>query len=902
MSQIRRIGAAWLFPSLLALGIAGAQTTSTSILGTVTDSSGSVVTGAKVMLKNTGTGVSRASNTSATGDYNFPLLELGEYEVTVEKTGFRTETQKNIRLELNQKARVDFTLEVGSQSERVEVSAQAAMLRTDDSTLGQVVTEKTISELPLNGRNLAGLAVLQPGVQFGGRMGFDGLSGAAGGVPVPGLSISLSANGQRDTNQHATLDGVVATDPRVNTVPFTPSIEAIAEFKVQSGSYSAEYGTNSGAQITIVTKSGTNELHGSLFEFLRNDVLDAENYFTNYFNAPGQARRKKDGLRQNQYGGVLSGPVYIPKVYNGKDKTFFMFDYEARKRRQPGQVGTANYPSADFRNGDLSALLNRRDANGNALPAIQVVDPLTGSPFPGNIIPQDRISPTAKALMSFWPNPQFLNPDPINGFNYVGEGGVKLDDDQRYVRIDHNFSDRDKIFGRYAFDDVTYSTVPGDNPYFTYFVAGRNQNVAGQWIHIFSPALINEFRYGYMRSVDNTLNPRSNTNFDLDTLGLTGFRLVSDNNRKFTTREAGLPVFNVSGFTGLGDRDGGNGFDFNQVHQFNNNVTFTRNSHNFKMGFDYRRVMLFRGAANVARGDMNFDDTIAKSSFASFLFGYPASTDTPEGLPLTDSRQNRYGAYFQDDWKATRRLTLNLGVRWEYNSSATDITGLWRSLSFANAQNGIPVLLPLIRTPYQFYDPEKKLFQPRIGVAFRATDKWVVRSGFGVYYNVHQLNNYTILNLNPPLSGSSAFSQAATNGVLNNRTNPLTYVAPFGAVDNTRATNANALNPDNFQPRVVQWSFDIQRQLPGNAVFTAGYVGSKGSHIDNTIEMNNPDPGLSSLSTTPQQRRPYQYLVDGPGGPHPAVDPASAGSIRAPTPGITGCSYPPRSAFREACN
>jgi len=851
----------------LAVSIASAQTTSTSILGTVTDASGSVVVGAKVVLRNVRTGITRTAQTTATGDYNFPLLDVGEYQITVEMPGFKTENRKNIQLEINQKARVDFVLQVGAQTERIEVSAQAAMLRTDDSTLGQVVTEKTISELPLNGRNLAGLAVLQPGVQFGGRMGFDGLTGSAGGVPVPGQSISLSANGQRDTNQHATLDGVVATDPRVNTVPFTPSIEAVAEFKVQSGSYSAEYGTNSGAQITIVTKSGTNEFHGTAFEFLRNDVLDAENYFTNYFNSPGQARRKKDGLRQNQYGGVFSGPLWVPKVYNGKDKTFFMFDYEARKRRQPGQVGTANMPPLAFRQGDLSALLNRRDNSGNPLPAIQIVDPLTGVPFAGNIIPESRIAPSAKALMQFWPNPQRILPDPINGFNYVGEGNVKLDDDQRFIRIDHNFSDRDKIFGRYAFEDVSYSTLPGDNPNFTYFVAGRNQNVAGQWIHIFSPEIINEFRYGYMRSVDNTLNPRSNTDFDLDTLGLTGFRLVSDNNRKFTRREAGLPVFNISGFSGLGDRDGGNGFDFNQVHQLNNNVTISRGAHNFKTGLDYRRVMLFRGAANVARGDMNFDDSIAKAGYAAFLLGYPSSTDTPEGLPLTDSRQNRWGAYFQDDWKVSRRLTLNLGLRWEYNSSATDITGLWRSLSFAKAENGIPVLLPLIRTPYQFYDPEKKLFMPRIGIAFRATEKWVVRSGFGIYYNVHQLNNYTILNLNPPLSGSSAFSQTATNGVLNNKTNPFTFANPFGPVDNTRATNANALNPDNYEPRITQWSFDIQRQLPGNAVMTVGYVGSKGSHIDNTVELNNPDPGLSTLPTTAQQRRPWQYLVDGPGGP-----------------------------------
>jgi hypothetical protein len=849
-----------------------AQTTSTSILGTVTDSSGAVISGAKVSVLNTRTGTKRSDVTTNTGDYNFPLLDVGEYEVTVESPGFKPETHKNLALQINQKARVDFALQVGAQSERIEISAEAAVLHTDEASLGQVVEQRRVVELPLNGRNLAGLAVLQPGVQFGGRMGFDGLTGTGGGIPVPGVGISISANGQRDTNQHATLDGVQVTEARVNTVTFTPSIEAVEEFKVQSGSYSAEYGTNSGAQLTIVLRSGTNQYHGTAFEFFRNDVLDAENYFTNYFNAPGAARRKKDGLRQNQYGGVISGPLSIPKLYNGKDKTFFMFDYEARLRRQPGNTATANVPSLAFRNGDLSALLNR----GAGLNPIQIVDPLTGTPFAGNIIPATRISPTAKALIPFLQNPQRVNADPLSGVNYVGEGNVKLDDDQRYVRIDHNFSDKDKIFGRYAFDDLSYFTIPGDNPNFTYFVAGRSQNVAGQWIHIFSPTLLNEFRYGYNRSVDNTLNPRSNSSFDLDALGMTGFRVVTDNNRKFTPREAGLPVINVSNFTGtvsggsqalFGDRDGGNGFDFNQMHQFSDNVTISRGAHNFKTGFDFRRVILFRGAANVARGDMTFDDTIANNGFASFLLGYPSQTDSPEGLPLTDVRQNRYGAYFQDDWKASRKLTLNLGVRYEYNSAATDITGLWRSISFKDSVNGIPTLIPKIGTPYQFYEPEKKNFMPRVGIAYRPSDKWVVRSGFGLYYNVHQLNNYTILNLNPPLSGSSAFSQQATGGKLTSTTNPLTYASPFGVISTTGIINANTLNPDNFQPRVIQWSFDIQRQLPWRSVLTLGYVGSKGVHIDNAVELNNPDPGLSSLSTSPQQRRPIQNVIDGPGGP-----------------------------------
>jgi len=842
------------------------QTSSTAILGTVTDATGAVVVGAKVTLLQVQTSIKRVDTTSSTGDYNFPLLDPGEYSVTVEAPGFKRATNSGVQLELDLKARIDFHLEVGTEVQTVEVTSQAALLNTDQATLGQVVSTRRVEELPLNGRNVGALAVLQPGVQYGGRMGLTDLnSGSGGGIPIPGDAISISANGQRDTDQHATLDGVAVTEARVNTVPFTPSPEAIEEFKVQAGTYSAEYGTHSGAQLAIALKSGTNAFHGSVFEFVRNDKFDAQEYFQNYFNPPGSTPTPKNLLRQNQYGFLLSGPILIPKIYNGRNRTFFMFDFEAHRTREPNQVGQALVPTEDFKNGDLSALLHRHDTSGNALPSIQVIDPITGAPFPGNIIPDSRISPIARNLFKFWPTAQFALPDPLSGFNYIGVGNTNIDDDQRYVRIDHQLSDKDKLFGHYAFDDIKYGQFYGFNPNFPYFVAGRNQNVAGQWVHIFTPELINEFRVGYMRSVDNTLNPRSNTNFSLDSLGLTGLRVLNDNNRPFTSREAGVPPINFDNFLALGDNDGGNGFDYNNQYEIGDNVTMNHGAHNFKMGFMFTRVMLDRGAANVPRGDLNYSDSVANSDWASFLLGYPSSSDTPEGIPLTFVRQNRYGAYFQDDWKATQRLTINIGLRYEYNTAATDIKGLWRSLDFKQQVNGIPTLVPNIRTVYQFYDPEKKMFQPRIGLAYRLSEKTVIRSGYGIYYNVHQLNNYTILNLNPPLSGSAAFSNTASNGVITNA-NPITSENPFGVLSSTSQINANTLNRNDYEPRLHQWSFGIQRQLPGQSVLDVGYVGSKGVHIDNTVELNNPDPGLSSLPTTPQQRRPYQFVIDGPGG------------------------------------
>jgi hypothetical protein len=297
----------------------------------------------------------------------FPLLDIGEYSVSVEMSGFKTSNRTNLLLQINEKLRVDFALEVGQVSERVEVTGEAATLKTDEASIGDVIEQKRIVELPINGRNVGNVAVLQAGVMFGARGGLDGQSGSGGGIPIPGQNIALVANGQREVSQHATLDGVVATEARVNTVPFSPSPEAIEEVKVFTGTYSAEYGFNSGAQLIMVMRSGTNQLHGTAFEFLRNDKLDAESYFQNYFNTSA-TRLPKQGIRQNQFGGMASGPVFIPKVYNGKDKTFWMFNYEGRRRSLPGAAESALVPSDRMRNGDFGELLTRSNASGSLAP------------------------------------------------------------------------------------------------------------------------------------------------------------------------------------------------------------------------------------------------------------------------------------------------------------------------------------------------------------------------------------------------------------------------------------------------------------------------------------------------------------------------------------------------------
>ena len=856
-----------LFGCLFTLAL-HAQTTSTTILGTVTDPTGASVQGAKIVAKNVGTGVNTETTTTSTGDYTLPLLPTGDYEVTVDMGGFKAETKKGVRLQINEKVRVDFQLQVGAQSERITVTADAATLRTDEASVGGTVEQRRLVELPMNGRNVGSFATLNAGVQFGSRGGYDGQTGGGGGIPIPGQTIAIVANGQRETSQHATLDGVVATEARVNTVPFSPSPEAMEEVKVLSGSYSAEYGFNSGAQLVMVMRSGTNELHGSAYDFLRNQKLDAEGYFQNYFTPAGVARSPKTALRQNQFGFVIGGPIYIPKVYDGRNKSFFMFNYEGRRRREPGAIATASVPTQAFRNGDFSSLLNRRNAAGAALPAVNIIDPTSSPtaplPFAGNIIPTARITQAARSLTNFWPQAQFAITDDASGaINFRNPGTLNLDDNQYFMKFDHNFSSNDKVFFRYATNIPKYFSIT-NNPNFSYLVEGRNNNYATQWLHVFTPRMINEFRFGYTQSRDDSFNPRANTDFTLPSIGITGFNVLTDGNRALTPREVGIPGMNVSGFTGLAERDGGNGFDDNKLYQINDNVSYPTGAHTFKAGFDLRRVTLFRGAANVPRGAFNFGGNIANNAFAAFLLGAPTSTESPEGLPLTDVKQWRTGYYFQDDWKATRKLTVNLGVRWEYNTAAQDVRGLWRSIEWRNGLNADPEFVPAkIRTLYDFYKPQKKMIMPRVGLAYRLTDAWVVRSGFGIYYNVHQLNNYTILNLNPPLSGSSAFNNTVSNGVLVPGAPVYSFTSPFGPPSTTSAVNANTLNTDNFQPYVAQWSFDIQRRLPWATTLTVGYVGSKTTHLDNTSERNNPDPFIPTGPTdTVQSRRPIQFVID----------------------------------------
>lgn len=831
------------------------QTTSTEVLGTVTDPTGALVPGAKVTLLRTSTGQQREAATSPEGNYSFPLIDIGEYTVTVEASGFKTQQKSGLQVQLNQKVRVDFLMEVGATTERIEVSATGVTLRTEDQAVGQVIDNKRVVELPLNGRNVAGLAVLIPGVQFGIRMGMGG----TGGFPIPGNGVAISANGQREVNQQVTLDGVIATEPRVNTAAFSPSIDALEEFKVLTSSYSAEYGQNSGAIMQMVVKGGTNSFRATFWEFLRNDKLAAADYFLNFQIAPGARPAEKNRLRRNQFGTFVSGPVILPKIYNGRDRTFWSFNYEGRRETRENVRETRLAPQA-FRNGDFSAIAGRQN----------IWDPLAGTLFPGNVIPASRIyAPAQKFLNDYSPLPQFATADPLDPVNYRSSVADTIPQNQFMFRIDHQFSSKDRVFVRWIRDRGEWNQG-FVNPFFPYFVSATAWNLGTQWVRIITPSVVNEFRFGINVSDNDTFNPRTNTGFDLDSLGIGQFRVATDGNRKFTDREVGIPNVGLGGWGIPGDRDGGNGFDRNDVYQFTDNLSWTRGKHTVKTGIEFRWLALDRAAANVPRGGMTLSANEAGLDLAGWLLGYPATTTTGEGLPFTSPRQNRWSAYIVDDWKVSRKLTLNLGVRMDLFQIPKDTFGSWRSLRLDILSRGAdgrehPTVIPEPGTKnWPPYDTEGGIFMPRVGFAYRATDRWVVRGGVGLFANAQQLNNYTILNLQAPTSGTVGFNAvtvAAPNGARQFAPGStiITLANAFpGATTPTGRRNVILVPPDNRSSRHVQWSLDIQRDLGWNTLLTVGYVGSKTSNMDNTVNWNNPDP---SPSTDINARRPYQTHV-----------------------------------------
>ncbi|MBV6432225.1 MAG: hypothetical protein IANPNBLG_02361 [Bryobacteraceae bacterium] len=784
---------------------------STQILGHAGDATGAVIPGVTITATHVATGQTRSVVTGDSGTYVFPLMTPGEYTVKAEAKGFKTDVRTGLILQLNQKARVDFELQVGAVTESVEVSARGVILSTDDATLGNVVEQRRVTELPLNGRNFANLAGLMPGV-------IKGISSNTNQYGRTDTAIAVSANGSRENQGQVLYDGVSTAWNINNATFFKASIEAIQEFKVQAGAYSAEYGHNAGAQVEILTRPGTNQPHGALFEFVRNDNFDARNYFR-------PRPLEKDILQRNQFGFVLSGPVWIPKVYNGRDRTFWMVNYEGQREKQEVASIASVIPEA-LRRGDFSAINT------------PLRDPLGGT-FAGNQIPADRMSPISQRYLQtqILPNQGGLSS------NLAGVEQQINNINQVFTRGDHNIGNNDKLFARVAIFNYDFPTIPIDGfSILNSRITARNAVLSET--HIFSPALINEAKLGFNRNWILRSNPRTNTNFNPESIGLTNILAgLPPNQRPLSPLETGYVPVNVLGYLTMGD--GGLIPDFNvsETWQIVDSLTWTRGVHTFKAGIDFRRLRMDRAAANVPRGQFTFNGEITGNPVADFIIGYAAQSQSPEGILPVQFRQQTYAWYVQDEWKAGRNLTINLGLRYDFVGTINEKNGIQRAIrldrpgGYLYPETPAP---PQGRAPIPLYSAEKDRFWPRVGVAYRPADRWVIRLGGGVYNNANQINNLTVF---------SDPERRASNNYFWNPRSYITYGNPFpsSGVGAIPPVNVVYVAPDRVNAYNVQWSASVQRQLSESTVVELAYVGSQASHLDNSRNLNDAPPGSVPL-------------------------------------------------------
>jgi hypothetical protein len=785
------------------------QTLDTGILGNIADPSGAVIGGAAVAITRTATGVRRETQSAADGKYEIRYLVPGEYSVEVRAQGFRAARASTVQVQINQQVRLDFTLQVGELQETVEVSAAAPLLNTETATLGEVVAGERIVNLPLNGRTFTQLAALTPGVRVSEANLFSTSTGGS----------RIVANGARDAWEQVNMDGVTIVNNRSNYINLYPSIDALAEFKVQSGNYSAEYGGNAGPNVNLQLRSGTNQFHCSVFEFLRNDKLDARGYFR-------PEPFPKDVLRRNQFGAVVSGPIR-------RDKTFFMVDYEAARasRESPG---TSIVFTPAQRQGNFSGT------------STIILDPLNNQPFPNNLIPTTRLNPVSVNLINTY-TPQ---PNTSGSVNYSGVTVGRLTMDQGIARIDQYFSGHDQVFVHYIYSRRDFPNVDL-NPSFDYNSTFPNTSLAAQYVHTFSSSLLNEARFGWIKGNVSKLSPRTGTDFTIESLGIHGLNVGGPGGRPLRKDEQGFPVINIDGFLGMGDSGASSNLDNSRTYQFVDNVSLIRHGHSLKFGGDIRRLMDDATTNNWPFSNITFTGDISGFSAAAFMLGYPRTTLTPEGVPISAVRQWRYGLYFQDDWKATPNLTLNLGLRWDVPGQPHEVNGASRTLRFDLDPKG-PVLWPEPGKATDFYLGEYRDFGPRVGFAYRLPRRSVVRGGYGIFYTVAQFDNMNILQLNPPGGGSLTVINPATNP-------PATIQNPVPSEIYPTAPIFNVVSvpPDRKRRNAYVQNFNLQvsHELTNSDVLEAGWVGSKGTHVDTSLQnFNQPEPGPGDI----QSRRPYQ--------------------------------------------
>ncbi len=800
--------------AVFAVIACSAQTATGVITGAVADSSGAIISGAKVTLTDTQTNQSREQTANSAGAFEFRALQAGVYRVEAAMDGFKKEQVNGIQLTVSQTLRLDLKLQVGQVTESVEVTATAALLQPNDSNLSQVIDEKRVRELPLNGRNFMQLAFLSSGIVTAGR--------ASATQRQANYGPSFSAGGQRDNTTTVVVDGIEISGMELNNYPYAiPSLESVGEFRVLTSGASAEFGGNSGAFVNVVTRRGSNEIHGTLFEFLRNDKMDSRNFF----DRTGKSAPNK----RNQFGFIGSGPVFIPKLYNGKDRTFVLMSWEWQRQRN-GTTSTTVVPTALERAGDFTG-------------ADPVVDPLSKIPLPGNRIPANRINRVGQGLLNLYPLENSTDP----ARNYVNAPLRRFDFSVPSGRLDHKISDRNSIFWRTTVNEPS-DVGPGQalTQAFRYDAVQKERHVQltlGD-THLVTPNIVNEFSTGFVR-MNRTRN--SSDSFVRDWVKELGIQGIQTQPLTF-----GAPAITIAGFPQAGFSTNNAFFSWiTQSFQLVDNISIVRQKHTLKFGASFQKKQLNSTQWGAPNGNYAFTGVYSspppvgtptrQAAIADALFGFPA-TYAVQVTPFEQRmRYSNFSWFAQDDYKVSRNLTLNFGLRWDYFGKPYDKFDRIATFDLASGQQLLP---GQNGTPRSLMKADRNNFAPRMGFAWRArgTEDLVVRGAYGLFFSPPIGNDFRSRGFQDPF----AFQVNRTFRPASPTSPAPEFTADAPLLGANRLANLTRAGVDrNFRDAYVQqWNLSVQKLVTPNVLAEFAYRGSKSTRLPTNLDYNeiNPNP------------------------------------------------------------
>ena len=834
---------------MLLPAIAKAQATAT-IAGTISDPAGSVIAGAVVTVTNVDTNGARVVTTDNNGRFVANLLPIGNYKIQVSAPSFQSAIKNGILLENQASPEINFTLQPGSVTSAISVEANAIAVEATDSSLSQIVHSQQVSDLPLNGRNFVELATLAPGTSAGNQPN-DFFAGGGGSETSIRGSFSLSVGGSRENRTDWIFDGVDNNELTSGGISIVPSIDALQEFNVLTYNYSVQYGTRAGPTVLLTSKSGTNQFHGTLFDFLRNTDLNATSYFS-----PVNPK-----YIRNQFGGSIGGPIR-------KDRTFFFFDYQGTKSIQ-GIPSLTQVPTMLEREGIFTESFPGSPEVPIYDPNTTVIDPVTGNAsrtqFQGNIIPPDRLNPIAVKMLNYFPAP---NVSGVLSANYVDVPNQTFNDNSFDIRIDNVFSEKDRAFARFSRDQATVF-LPSGLPDFgaqpggyasNQTLADRGRNLAVSETHIFSPNAINQLTLGYNRIFDHITSYGDGTDWSTQ-LGIPNANLG-------TYLSSGLlnTQFN-EGYWGLGDRGFSPIQDGTNVFQYSDDFELVHGAHSFSMGIGIRLMQLNELGNAFPMGEMEFDNlftagftngafnSASGNPIASFLLGIPGSGehDVSFSGDVSGRRWKEFRPYFQDNWKIRKNLTVQLGMAWNYTTPVVESQKRLANFDFPTGQMLIAGVNSSDSAGIQSY---YRGFEPRIGFSFTPfSTKNAIRAGYAILHDAGWNLGAQGLDLNPPFYGTFAFQADDINPVT---TLSAGFPVPTPPDVNNLTGNVYSQNT-NFHPGIIQqFNLNIQRELPTGTILTVGYAGSRGTHLQTSgFPLNTATP---SLQVDPANLRPYPNL------------------------------------------